>query len=194
MDPRSSRVGLGRKAVWLVPVAVLVVAWVVAKERATQHGTGATLVGRCIASLRPPETSGKWLAIHILSPRSGCSTRVADHLAHTARPTAWRELVLWAGDGSTPFDLSASGFLVERVTTTQLAQLGIEGAPTLVALDPSNRVRYAGGYVDARSGSALVDLRILGEAIERSRVASLPIGCVEPSSFAASSYPSCRAR
>jgi hypothetical protein len=103
---------------------------------------------------------------------------VADHLAGSERPRDWSELVLWVGEGSVPPELTARGFAVERVTSGDLQRFGVEAAPTLIALDPFGRVRYAGGYTERKQAAVVADLRILQAVRSGDTVDGLPIfGC-----------------
>jgi hypothetical protein len=128
-------------------------------------------------ALRRPENRGKWLAVHVLYAQCRCSQRIARHLLETARPRDWSELVLWVGDPAPPPALEQR-FDVRWIDAAQLARLGVESAPMLVAVGPEGQVRYAGGYTDRKQGPVIDDLPILQAARTTDRIASLPVfGC-----------------
>ena len=151
---------LARHAVALPPVA-----------------TNAKLA-RSLGALHGKRAPGSWLAVHALYAECRCSQRIVQHLTSSPRPSGWDELVLWVGKTPPPSELSAR-FRVRRLPSTELASLGIEAAPSLVALDPESRVRYAGGYTNRKQGPVIDDLRIL-ESVRRgdADVTPLPVfGC-----------------
>jgi hypothetical protein len=130
-----------------------------------------------IDALRRPETRGSWLAVHVLYADCRCSQRVVDHLLASERPGDWAEMVLWVGDQPPRAELEGR-FDVRRLSMADLARLGIEAAPILLALDPAGDIRYAGGYSDRKQGPVIDDLRILEAAKRPVAVASLPVfGC-----------------
>jgi hypothetical protein len=130
-----------------------------------------------VASLRDTAERGRWLAVHVLYSQCRCSRRVAEHLASTARPDDYVEMILWVGDGEVPHELGAR-FDVRRVDAADLAGYGIEAAPILVAVDPGGHVHYAGGYTSRKQGPEVDDRRLLREARASDNVAPLPIfGC-----------------
>ena len=130
-----------------------------------------------LRALRGPQTPGRWLAVHALYADCRCSLRVVDHLVTTARPSEWDEMVLWVGQ-TPPSHALEERFDVRRVAVSELAALGIEAAPLLIALDPAGQVRYVGGYTDRKQGPAIEDLRILRSVRDAGSVASLPaFGC-----------------
>ena len=135
-------------------------------------------LGAALAALRRPEDKGRFFAVHVLSGECRCSQRVAEYLASTARPRGYAELVLWVGDEPPPATLAEHGFTVRRVTVADLDAYGVESAPMLIALRPSNEVRYAGGYTTRKQGPVIEDLAILEAARDQLSVASLPVfGC-----------------
>jgi hypothetical protein len=167
---------------------VALVAWFV-----VMVGVGAGLLAKHVLPFRTPEKNqkleaslerlrtvdeqGRWLAIHVLYADCRCSARVADHLASTVRPAGWDEMVLWVGDPA-PSDVLEARFDVRRIRSDELAALGIEAAPLLVALDPGGHVHYAGGYTDRKQGPVIDDRRLLAAARGSDSVPGLPVfGC-----------------
>jgi hypothetical protein len=129
-----------------------------------------------LAALRSESERNRWLAVHVLYSGCRCSERIAEHLAHTRRPDDWSEIVLWVGEEAPPAALSH--FDVRRITTAELATLGIEAAPSLVVLDPRGRALYAGGYTSRKQGPAIEDRRILDDARHGRSITALPVfGC-----------------
>jgi hypothetical protein len=137
-------------------------------------------VDRLAASLdklRLPNEEGRWVAVHVLYADCRCSLRIADHLAHTARPDGWVEVVLWVGEPAPAADLRTR-FDVRKTTSEELARLGVESAPLLVALDPEGHAHYAGGYTDRKQGPGIDDRRLLAAAQSSAFVPSFPVyGC-----------------
>jgi len=130
-----------------------------------------------LSAFRSSTTANQWLAVHVLYAECRCSQRIVAHLLSTARPSGWQEVVLWVGKAA-PDPLLERAYRVKRVTSTELASFGVEATPLLVVLDPSNHVRYAGGYTERKQGPVIDDLRILAEAQRTSSLASLPVfGC-----------------
>jgi hypothetical protein len=130
-----------------------------------------------MAQLRRPETQGTWLAVHVLYSECRCSQRIVEHLLSGARPTDWTEVVLWVGQRE-PDPALARRFDVRRVAAADLARMGIEATPMLVAVDPGGLVRYSGGYTDRKQGPVIDDVRILDASRKPDLVASLPVfGC-----------------
>jgi hypothetical protein len=133
--------------------------------------------GAGLAALRTPADRGRWLAVHALYAECGCSRLITDHLLRSERPAGWTEIVLWTGDGAPDPALERRGFRVQRVSREQLARYGVESVPSLIAVDPDDGVRYAGGYTRRAPGLEPEDLRIL-EASRSSPVVALPVfGC-----------------
>ncbi|HEX2673156.1 MAG TPA: hypothetical protein VHM25_19885, partial [Polyangiaceae bacterium] len=105
------------------------------------------------------------------------SQRIVQHLVTTSRPTGWHEVVLWVGKGAPSAELLRR-FDVRSLAPDDLARLGIDAAPLLVALDPNDSVRYVGGYTERKQGPAIEDLRLLADARRASVTTSLPVfGC-----------------
>jgi hypothetical protein len=154
-------------------------------------------LGAALGALRRPEDRGRFLAVHVLSGECRCSHLVVEHLASTVRPRGYVELVLWVGEEPPPDALAERGFVVRRVVARDLDAYGVESVPMLIALRPSDEVRYVGGYTTRQQGPVIEDLAILEAARAELRVPSLPIfGCAvgERLRRELSSLPSLRAR
>ena len=135
---------------------------------------------RAVASLREDARRGAWMAVHVLYARCRCSQRVLDHLFHSERPTAVDEHVLFIGaDVDHSRRARARGFTVHVLEPKELKELyRIESAPLLLILDPSNELRYVGGYTDRKQGAAIHDLEILNQLIADGVVEPRPLfGC-----------------
>jgi len=140
--------------------------------------TAPDRIGATLGALRRPEDGGRFLAVHVLYAECRCSQRIVSHLVETARPAGWSELVLWVGDEPPSPALAQRGFAVRRLTRAELAGYGVEAAPLLVALDPTDHVRYQGGYTERKQGPVIADLPILEAARDAAASASLPVfGC-----------------
>jgi len=86
--------------------------------------------------------------------------------------------VLWVGDGDPRPELERKRFGVTRITAVSLSRYEIEAAPMLIVLDPSNNVRYAGGYTERKQGPAISDLQIIADTQAAREVSALPVfGC-----------------
>ncbi|HEY4244457.1 MAG TPA: hypothetical protein VGM88_31805 [Kofleriaceae bacterium] len=171
------RFGKATLVAWFVVVA-MVSAGVLARHLVAMPVPAKTArFGATMLALRHAGAPSSWLAVHVLSSECRCSLRVVDHLVSTVRPDGWSEIVLWIGDVDPPAELAAR-FDVRRVTPAELAKLGIEAAPLLVAVSPDGVVRYAGGYTDRKQGPVNHDLEILAAARGDGPVPSFPLfGC-----------------
>jgi hypothetical protein len=130
-----------------------------------------------VRAMREPGTNSRWLAIHVLYSECRCSQRVVAHLLSSPRPLGWSEQVVWIGTGAPDTEL-APRYKVRRVSTADAARLGIDSAPLLVIISPSDEIRYAGGYAGRKQGPTFDDLRIFAEAQRGQAVVSRPIfGC-----------------
>jgi hypothetical protein len=174
------RTGTGGRAavgVWffvmLVLGAGLLARHLVAMPSPARHGP----LEHGVASLRNEKERGAWLAVHVLYAECRCSQRIVDHLLVSPRPADFVEVVLWVGDAPPPAGLEAR-FDVRHVSSDELATLGIEAAPLLVAVDAAGHVRYAGGYTSRKQGPDIEDQRLLREARNQGLVEALPLfGC-----------------
>jgi hypothetical protein len=172
--PRSwSRSALGA---WFA-LMVLLGAGLLAKHVvALPVPTASEHLARSLGALRGEHAEG-FLAVHVLYAECRCSQRIVRHLTTTARPRGWHEVVLWVGEAEPEPEL-ARRFDVRRLTAPALAELGVESAPLLVALDSSDRALYLGGYTERKQGPAIHDLEILASAERAVAPPSLPVfGC-----------------
>ena len=174
---RRLRHGLGRTILlaWFSALTV-VSAGMLARHLIALPAPSATKrLGQRLARLASPTPA--YVAVHVLSSECPCSQRVVRHLVDSERPSGWHELVLWVGQLAPAPELVAK-FDVRRLTTTELAALGIEAAPILIAIDPSDEVRYSGGYTDRKQGPVFHDLQVLAAARGAAVFAALPVfGC-----------------
>jgi hypothetical protein len=121
-------------------------------------------------------TDGRWSAFHVLAEECRCSAQVVEHLLTTPRPEGWVERVLWIGNAP-PRELTQR-FDVHTARPADLARLGIESAPLLIAMTPEGSVRYAGGYTDSKQGPVNHDLEILAAVRAQAAPSPLPLfGC-----------------
>jgi len=122
-----------------------------------------------LSTLRSPGSARRWASVHVLYAACRCSQNIVKHLIATTRPAGWDEVVLWVGPGE-PDPALNQHFRIERLTSAELARFGIQAAPLLAVLDPTNHLRYVGGYSARKQGPQIDDLRIFSEA----QTASLP--------------------
>lgn len=123
-----------------------------------------------------------WLVLHVVSEDCGCSQRVLRHLVTSRRPAGVAERVVLVTDHPAApghGDLAGHGLELDAVSPDELiARYRIEAAPLMVVLDPSNTVRYVGGYTPRKQAADIRDVAIV-EAVRRGdRVEALPaFGC-----------------
>ena len=138
--------------------------------------TGAQL-GGALRVFRGHGMGNRWLAVHVLYSECRCSQRVVAHLLSSPRPHGWDEEILWIGPVAPEPELM-SRYRVTRMSSVDLARLGIDSAPLLVVMNPNDEVRYAGGYTDRKQGPAFEDLRIFAAAQRNEPLVSIPVfGC-----------------
>ena len=127
-----------------------------------------------------------WKLVHVLYEDCGCSDRVADHLLSPGRNSSAEEWVLLVGAASPrnlpsrlDADLSGLGFHTHALTADELhAQFDVESAPLFVALDPTDRVRYLGGYTTRKQGLGYQDIATLRALRAGASPPPLPVfGC-----------------
>ena len=139
--------------------------------------TKSQQLSKSLSALRDVARPKRWLAVHVLYAECRCSQRIVKHLTSTARPLGWEEVVLWVGNAAPDAELEVH-YRVKRVTSAELARLGVEAAPLLAILDPEGRLRYAGGYTSRKQGPVIDDLQIFAEAQHAGAPASRPVfGC-----------------
>ncbi len=174
---RGAVVSAAALALWFVSMVVLGAGLLARHVVALPTPAPSAMLGASLRVLRNAQNQDRWLAVHVLYAECRCSQRIVDHLLSSARPGDWSETVLWIGHPD-PSPLLEERFDVRRIGPADLARYGVESAPMLIALDPSGRVRYAGGYTERKQGPVIDDLRILRAAQRPDVVASLPVfGC-----------------
>lgn len=179
MSLSKVRAWVGRSvlAAWFVGM-VVVGAGLLAKHLVALPTASAADVAPAMNALRTDSERGQWLAVHVLSADCRCSRRVAEHLAQSERPSDWKEVVLWVGDGPIDVHLDPAHFDVRHLSVADLVTTGVEAAPSLILVDPNGKVRYSGGYTDRKQGAFVADLKILRAVHEGESVAPLPLfGC-----------------
>ena len=142
----------------------------------------AASVTRRFTAPRLPGERGRWLLVHVLDEDCACSLRVLDHLLTTPRPVDVVErVVLIARSGNAPrvAAIRARHFDLDVVTPEQLGErYHLEAAPLLVVVDPSDTVRYLGGYTTRKQASDVRDVAIAAAVVRGERVTPLPtFGC-----------------
>ena len=164
-------------AVWFGTMLVLGAGLLAKHVVALPAPTNSERLSKSLSSLRASKAQDQWLAVHVLYAECRCSQRIVAHLISTVRPSGWQEVVLWVGNGAPDLALERA-YRVKRLTSVELARLGVDAAPLLVVLDPQNHVRYTGGYTDRKQGPVIEDVRILAQARRADTLASLPVfGC-----------------
>jgi hypothetical protein len=133
-----------------------------------------------VAEQLPPHHG--WVALHVLDQDCQCSQRVAEHLLATSRPTGVAERVVWiAGtpDLARVAALEAHGFAVETIAPDQLGErYHLDAAPVLLVVDPTDHVRYLGGYTPRKQAGDMRDEAIIAAVQRGERVPPLPtFGC-----------------
>ena len=177
ISQRRLRNGLGRTIllVWFGGLTMLAAGLLARHLIALPAPSATELLGKRLSSLASPTPS--YVAVHVLSSECPCSQRVVHHLVDTDRPPGWHEVVLWVGDLPPAPELVAK-FDVRKLTAAELAALGIEAAPILIAIDPSGRIRYSGGYTDRKQGAVFHDLDALAAVRGPTDLVALPVfGC-----------------
>jgi hypothetical protein len=166
----------GAVLAWFAAMVVVGASLLAKHVAALPVPTKSAALSKSLAELRP-RGSHDWLAVHVMYAECRCSQRIVEHLVTTRRPAGWREVVLWVGKAEPSAEL-ARRFDVRKLRPNDLARLGIDAAPLLVALDPNDGVRYVGGYTERKQGPAIEDLRLLADARRSSVTSSLPVlGC-----------------
>ena len=135
---------------------------------------------RAFAALRQPGDRASWLAVHVLYAGCRCSARVVDHLAQSSRTESVHEVVLWVGhDAPLEKQLAGAGFRLQSIEPEALSErYGVEAAPLLVVLDPSDHARYVGGYTTRKQGPDIQDRKILAALLSGATPEENPIlGC-----------------
>jgi len=131
---------------------------------------------------RLPAQRGRWLLLHVLDEDCPCSLRVLEHLFTSPRPVGVAErvvLIATPGDDARVAAIRAHHFDLDVVTPEQLgARYHLDAAPVLVVVDPTDTVRYVGGYTTRKQATDVRDAAIVAAVLRGERVAALPtFGC-----------------
>lgn len=133
-----------------------------------------------ILSVRTAPSEGRWLALHVINAECVCSKRVLEHLlSRKSGSFAIERVVLVDGDQATAVRIRAAGYEFEALSGVALeARYGITGAPLMVVVDPTNAVRYLGGYSERNPTAKLRDEEIFGQLAKGETPATMPVfGC-----------------
>ncbi|MET0595827.1 MAG: hypothetical protein ABW133_24220 [Polyangiaceae bacterium] len=143
--------------------------------------TSDPAIATAVLRSRSHEEQKGWLALHVLYSECGCSQRVLSKLLlRAARKDAHERIVLVGeDDGSTERKARALGYGFEKVVRDELIErYHLEAAPLLVVADPTDAIRYVGGYTDRKQGNVIHDGDIVRNLVEGREVDSLPtFGC-----------------
>lgn len=191
---RFSRTLLGR-AGRIVFVGWVFVAFAAATSLAAAHlytlprpATSDARLRRAIASHRPSADAGRWRVLHVLYAECRCSRRILGHLAERGPIDGVSEtIVLVGGDAAITADAVGAGFALDTVTPSELAsEYALEAAPALVVADPSDEVRYLGGYTERKQGPDIRDVSIVDALRREGSTDELPLfGCAVSESLQA---------
>lgn len=194
---RHSRFSLAllRHAGRLVFVAWVFVAFAAATSLAAAHfytlprpATSDARVQRAIASHRSAADAGRWRVLHVLYAECRCSQRILGHLAERGPIDGVSEtIVLVGGDPAVAADAVGAGFALDTVTPEELvSEYALEAAPALVVADPSDEVRYLGGYTERKQGPDIRDVSIIDTLRRDGSTDELPLfGCAVSESLQA---------
>jgi hypothetical protein len=135
---------------------------------------------RSVAASRGPGEQARWLVLHFLYSECRCSQQVLTHLfERRALPDTTERLVLIGAEPEYESAARDAGFVVEVIEPAQLlSRYGLSAAPLLVVADPTDRVRYVGGYSERKQGPELRDLAVITALRSGHESAELPtFGC-----------------
>jgi len=135
---------------------------------------------RALAASRAAGAEPRWLAVHFLYSACRCSQQVLSHLfEREALPDMAERLVLIGEHAEYESAARAAGFEVEVIPPEQLlTRYGVSAAPLLVVADPTDRVRYVGGYTERKQGPVIRDLAVIAALRAGHESAELPtFGC-----------------
>lgn len=173
----AGRLGL---IVWFVAMLAVGITLLARHAVALPRPTEDASFARAMASLRAPEDSGRWMAVHVLYAECQCSQRIANHLLTSDRPEGVAERVLLVGrSADLEARLAARGVRVVLTKSAELAdRYHVQAVPLFVVVAPDDTVRYAGGYTARKQGPDPRDLEILAAARDDRFFARLPVfGC-----------------
>jgi len=155
---------------------------------------GDAALHQALAAQRRPAQHDRWMVLHVLDEDCRCSRRVLDHLLSGPRPVDVVERVVLISHAMEPgldARVRARGFELDVVTPEQLAaRYHLEAAPLLIVVDPSDVVRYLGGYTPRKQADDVRDLAIIAALRHGDEVTALPtFGCAVGRSLRATVDP-----
>jgi len=166
-------------ALWL-PAALVPAALLMASHLITLPTPSTEALASAIGGARAPAERGRWLVLHALYGKCGCSRRVVEHLVRRrARRDVVERVLLVDGEPELLGRLTEAGFLVEPLTAEALhARYHVESVPLLVVASPEDRVAYVGGYTERQRGPDIRDVAIVDAALRGVSTSPLPLfGC-----------------
>lgn len=131
---------------------------------------------------RKPAQQGRWMVVHILDQECVCSLRVLSHLLADPRPHDVVERIVLIATTVGAERIAAirdRGFDLEIVTPEQLGErYHVEAAPLMVVTDPSDKIRYVGGYTPRKQAADIRDVAVIEALHQGLQVEPLPtFGC-----------------
>ncbi|MEM9693798.1 MAG: hypothetical protein AAGA56_14715 [Myxococcota bacterium] len=147
----------------------------VPQEKAEVDALAETLTAR-----RPAESSGKFVAFHVLYRDCGCSQNVVERLLNESPAAGAVERVVWVGgDATIEPEVRSRGYDFDLVAPDQLQErYGLVAAPVFVVLTPDDRVAYLGGYTSRKRGPQPRHREILAGLMNGLSADDLPVlGC-----------------
>jgi hypothetical protein len=155
----------------------------------------ARAVEAAIGGTRATSEDGRWLVVHVLYEKCGCSSRVLEALLqHRPGDLAAERIVFVTDDGAPPeVERRARelGYGFVALSRDRLVQeYRLQSAPTLAILGPADALRYLGGYTERRRGPVLEDRNIIRRTVAGERVPPFPtLGCAVGRRLAARTNP-----
>lgn len=133
-----------------------------------------------------------WMMVHVLYPECTCSQRILEHVLRREPLSGVREHVLLVGrEASIEARLRRKSRAYSVIRKRELSTVyGIEAAPILVISDPSDQLRYVGGYTERKQGPQIQDSKVLAELKAEKRLEPLPLfGCAVGEALSAAIDP-----
>ena len=193
--PRTGWVSRSLIAAWGLGMA-LISAGLLAKHLVAlpAPAAGDPALAGVVAQTRGMRGIGDWLGVHVLYGECPCSRKIAEVLLDPARPRPeglTETMVLVGADPELEARAAAAGFAVEVVAADQLeARWKVQAAPLLVLADPTDRLRYVGGYTARKQGPDVQDIELLARLQADAPVEPLPLfGCAVSQALRAAADP-----